>query len=395
MSELPVPHGPEQLTPEWLTAALRQGGLLQDAALRGFEADEIGAGQAFVGQTLRLHLDYEDTSPSPVSRGRPAPSASIPNIQHSTLNAHRLTPNAQRPSSIIAKFPSANPTNREIGARYHSYDDEIRFYREIAPGIPMRIPRCYYTGMCEETQDYLLLLEDLAPARPGDQVAGCTVAEAADALRALARFHSAWWERCGENVFSWMEPLGNFSDSIQGLYASNWQPYLRHVGSLPDTIRALGERLMDCGGWAWLQLSQSPCTIIHGDYRLDNMLFPPIPGGDPIAIVDWQTIRRGHAMYDAGYFLCESLNVDERRAAEKELVELYHATLTGSGVQGYDLDRCWRDYRLSLLATMSRFVVVFGTLDMSNPRATELMHCMTDRLVAAVIDLDPGALLPG
>ena len=43
--------------------------------------------------------------------------------------------------------------------------------------------------------------------------------------------------------------------------------------------------------------------LVHGDYRLDNMLFGE-PGADrPLTVVDWQTVTWGPAMTDVAYFL--------------------------------------------------------------------------------------------
>ena len=52
---------------------------------------------------------------------------------------------------------------------------------------------------------------------------------------------------------------------------------------------------------------------MHGDYRLDNMLFGQ-PGADrPLTVVDWQTVTWGPAMTDVAYFLGCALADDVRR----------------------------------------------------------------------------------
>ena len=53
--------------------------------------------------------------------------------------------------------------------------------------------------------------------------------------------------------------------------------------------------------------------LVHGDYRLDNMLFGE-PGADrPLTVVDWQTVTWGPAMTDVAYFLGCALPDDLRR----------------------------------------------------------------------------------
>src|SRR5262249_20964078 len=155
---------PEDLTAAWLTQALREAGPLPDGSVASFEAHEIGQGTGFIGQTIRVKLTYEGVARadrSPVlhtHRGYPPGRRGGPGQLDSTPNPQRPAPSHEFPASLVAKFPSAHAANREFGARYHFYDSEIYFYREIAPLAPIRIPRCYYTGMDEATGSYLLLL---------------------------------------------------------------------------------------------------------------------------------------------------------------------------------------------------------------------------------------------
>src|SRR5262249_30982820 len=155
---------------------------------------------------------------------------------------------------------------------------------------------------------FLLLLEDLAPARCGDQVAGCSPEDAETAIRAIGKFHATWWESPRLEALAWMPLLDHFVAPYHDSFRKAWAPFVEKEGDrLPPAVRRIGEHLEACFPIAWEQLARPPRTIAHGDFRLDNLLFPPIPGGDSIAVVDWQGTRRGHGMFDAGYFLCESL----------------------------------------------------------------------------------------
>ena len=88
--------------------------------------------------------------------------------------------------------------------------------------------------------------------------------------------------------------------------------------------------------------------MIHGDYRLDNLMFSTTEDDDVVA-VDWQTMIVGPPTRDVAYFLGTSLDVDDRRAAEEQLVASYHRALVARGVDGYDADRCFDDYRVGQL----------------------------------------------
>ncbi len=67
--------------------------------------------------------------------------------------------------------------------------------------------------------------------------------------------------------------------------------------------------------------------LVHGDYRLDNMLFGQ-PGADrPLTVVDWQTVAWGPAMTDVAYFLGCALPTDLRREGYDDLLGGYHEAL--------------------------------------------------------------------
>jgi aminoglycoside phosphotransferase (APT) family kinase protein len=46
---------------------------------------------------------------------------------------------------------------------------------------------------------------------------------------------------------------------------------------------------------------QGPATIVHGDYRLDNMILSP--GGEVAAVVDWELCTLGDPLADVGLLL--------------------------------------------------------------------------------------------
>ena len=139
MTMLKIPAGPRELTAEWLTHALRQTGTITDAAVVSFDNNLIAEGVGLMGQLARLSLRYNV----------PEPGA---------------------PRSLIAKFPAASEENRKIGNIFRIYEREIRFYEEIAGDVDLRTPRRYFSAMDVEAGEYVLLLEDLAPARVGDQL---------------------------------------------------------------------------------------------------------------------------------------------------------------------------------------------------------------------------------
>jgi aminoglycoside phosphotransferase (APT) family kinase protein len=73
---------------------------------------------------------------------------------------------------------------------------------------------------------------------------------------------------------------------------------------------------------------------MHGDYRLDNLLFDP--ERTRVTVVDWQTMGVGLPARDLSYFTATSLMPEVRADLEKGLVDDYHTSLLGHGVTSYD-----------------------------------------------------------
>ena len=55
----------------------------------------------------------------------------------------------------------------------------------------------------------------------------------------------------------------------------------------------------------WLLAEPDRFSLMHGDYRLDNMLFDP--DRTRVTVVDWQTLGVGLPARDLAYFLATSL----------------------------------------------------------------------------------------
>ncbi len=365
MAKLKIPAGPDELTPEWLTHALRQTGTIEDASVKAFEAETIAEGVGLIGQLARLKLQYD-------------------------------RPEAGGPATLIAKFPAEAEENREIGNLLRFYEREVRFYEEIAGEVDLQTPRCYYSAMDTEADEYVLLLEDLAPARVGDQVAGCSGREAELALHHLAKFHATWWESPRLAEMNWI-PHANapIHRSVQESYQQAWDPFREKFSDrLPDSILETGERLGMNIYDVQDRLTEPPQTIVHGDYRFDNLFFDAPEGAASLTVIDWQIISRGRGLYDVGYFMSQSVEPGARKAIEMESLRTYHGLLQENGVRGYDFDQCLHDYRLATLYCLVYPVIVGGTLDLSNERGLALATAIIERSVAAILDLDAGELLP-
>lgn len=346
----PIPRRPEDVTPTWL------GGVL-NADVRSVDTAPIGTGQT--GATYRLTVRYGTET--------------------------------DLPASFAIKLPSQDDTVRDRVAI--GYRSEHAFYHNVADLVQIPIPRNFHCEIGGEGADFVLLLADMAPAEQGDQIAGCSAAEARLAVRALAGLHAP----------SWCEPKltdfpGIAMPKPDAAMASGMGDVAKMATDL--TLDKLGDR-MTAEDRATLSASMSMVTpwlltepdrfaLLHGDYRLDNMLFDP--DRTQITVVDWQTLGSGLPARDLAYFTGTSLDPVTRAAAERDLVAEYHAGLVALGVAGYDAQTCWRDYRLGML--QAPLIIVFGVaFANATERGDDMMLVMAERSCRAIRELDTLALI--
>ena len=134
----------------------------------------------------------------------------------------------------------------------------------------------------------------------------------------------------------------------------------------------------------WLLAERDRFALLHGDYRLDNLLF--FPDAAAVTVVDWQTLGVGLPARDLAYFAATSLKPELRASIEHDLVDEYHRALTGYGVTGYDRETCWHDYRLGIMQALliSALGFAFAT---STERGDDMMLAMLARGCQAIREL--------
>lgn len=306
---------------------------------------------------------------------------------------YRLTlrsPGGDVPTTMLAKLPAPDPGARELLANV--YRSEMRFYDVIAPTVDVRVPATYYAEMSPDSGDFTLLMEDLSPREQGDQLEGCSVAQAADSVVNLAGLHGPRW--CDPTLLDidGMQINGPEDAAIMAeLYGPATEIFIDALDDLlaPEDVVTLREVVPIIEAWALARAERF--GLVHGDYRLDNLMFPPDQAPGVVAL-DWQTLSLALPARDLAYFLGTSLSVDGRRAHERELVAAYHQALTSYDVQKYSLEDCWEDYRFAMVQgpLVSVFGCAYGT---RTERGDRMFAAMVARSCAAIRDLDSLALV--
>jgi hypothetical protein len=349
---------PEELTADWLTAALRSGGLLGDASVRRFSVEPVGTGQ--MGDSFRICFEPE--------------------------------PPDRTPRSIVGKFTAADEQSRSTGVSMRTSEVEVRFYQEVAPTLPARTAACYYADVDPASARFVLLLEDLAPRAAGDQVAGCTLDEAALALEELAKVHAPRWGDPSLEQLDWLNRRDRQSlDVLTAIFPHLWTGFAeRYHPRLSEQVVRVGDAFFPRIG-EYLNRQEKPCTVQHADYRVDNLLFGG-PADSPLAIVDWQTVTVGPGAADVAYFMGGSLPTEMRHRNERELLSHYLEVAATHGLQGYTFDDLWLDYRRH---AYSGLIMAVGAAMMvaRTERGDDMFLAMAHRHAAHVEDMEALSLL--
>lgn len=365
MTDLPIPNGPEELSPDWLTAALRRGGSLTDAvSVLEFEPTVLGTGKGFTGRVLRLDVKYDGET--------------------------------RAPRAIIAKFPPAVDQAREVLHSYRLYEREMGFYREMADRVNFRVPAYYYGNLDLESGRFILLLEDLAPARPYEILEGVPPEEARLVIRDMARHHAMWWGVAELQGLGWLPSFDEQAADDELKYAAARPVFLERVGSLLQPgVAQLGEDLLDRIASIRRRIASPPWTFLHGDFHPNNLFLLEVGGERELRVVDWQVCSRGQGARDLMYFITTALTAEDCEANEEDLLALYHSELAAHGVRGLSLDQLREHYRFSILDLLHFFTVVIAILDFEvNDEARAVRDLLIARWGGAIHRHDPRDLLP-
>jgi hypothetical protein len=348
----------DSINPQWFNDCFTAAGLT--GSVRGFEAARVGTGQ--IGKCVRYVFDFDDQGNLPLS--------------------------------VIGKYPSDDESSRQTGVALHNFLREVRFYQELQSRVTIRTPRCYYAEILNEGPEFFLLLEDLTPAEQGDQLAGCSPEVAQAALQELVGLQAPAW--CDESLheLKWlrdadkvneMDTMALYRQTLPG-FVERYGPHLQ--GDEIDIIKRVGEAQHTPLNADFPEVF----SLVHVDYRLDNLMIKQHDSGLSVAAVDWQSITLGAPMNDVAYFIGAGLEPEVRQPVEEDLVRGYHQGLMSASVVDYSWEDCWLGYRRGAFAGFA-VTVVASMLVQRTDRGDTMFTTMARRHARHAIDLNAGEFL--
>lgn len=377
-----IPVEADDLTAEWFTEILG-GGEGGGSTVTAVEVDEIGEGVGFVGQVHRCRLEWSES-------------------------------NDDLPRSVIIKLPTTNETNRGLGETLALFEREITVYRDLGTDLELPMPEMLYSAFdphpapgiervivsvldrlplrwinwvlakllvlgAKSPRRYVLVIEDIADARPPTQADGGSVADAVESLRTLARSHAHTWNDTSlpeRSPLIW--PLDRGMRIVQAGYIKNKQPFIDTFPDfVDDAMVARLDRVQDELVELAAGLTEAPTVMLHGDYRLDNILFR---SSGELVVLDYQSVAYGRPAWDVAYFITTALTADNH-AAETELLSAYHGELVAAGVTDFSMEQLTHDVRVSIDVLAHRLVLAEELLDTDRGDQESLGHIMTKRVL--------------
>jgi hypothetical protein len=166
----------EGISAPWLTEVLRDAGVLRRATVRAVDVRAIGEGVGFLSGRARVTMSYDQTEEG-------------------------------APPTVVVKLPASIKAGADFAVSMHAYEREIRFYREVAPRTPIRVPRVFATIMEPADNVFILVMEDLKGLTVGDQVTGLSRAQVLAAARTIAPLHALWWNGDQRQLLPWVPSI--------------------------------------------------------------------------------------------------------------------------------------------------------------------------------------------
>ncbi|MDH3644410.1 MAG: histidine phosphatase family protein [Gammaproteobacteria bacterium] len=350
----------DELTNDWLQKVMSPH--LDGATIAGFSPQVIGVGEGFMGQLARLAVTYtEDTGTAP--------------------------------RSLIAKFAATRADTREMARDQNLYRREIGFYRDIGQDVGIRVPVCYYSDFNEETQSFVMLLEDMAPGEASDQVLGTSKETSRQVIEHFARLHAKWWNSDKLDGYVWAKWIINempMEEALARLRENTRQ--VEETGSF-DAYPEMKRLMYLLPPLFRMQPAPPyPFSLTHGDLRSDNIIQPSAEGGE-FCVLDWQLAGKGDPVNDIARWMAQSITIEDRRETEQELLKLYHGKLIEHGVTGYSYKAFINAYKMNLIVILVMFSMSIDSVDRSSDRAKALFHQFYSRLDSALLDWELEKLL--
>eukprot|EP00941_MAST-03F_sp_MAST-3F-sp1_P004488 g4488.t1 len=359
------------LTAKSITELLRQGGHLEDDnSVVSVETIPFAAGEGLLSTLFRLKCTYECET--------------------------------DLPNSFVCKLSPTEVKARIICEVLGLFLTEAEYYkRDFRLYTGLDSPKCYYAGK-DSFGRFCCLLEDMAPAKTGNQVDGVEIEQATECIQIIARLHAKF----RGNVEN--DPKLDFVCRIDDrtywdLVADAYKKAMKQLAKNCRKFRCTNVDGFPKFGVDWfhywdnfmrvLRLKESRFvpTLLHGDFRAVNIFFnsPTTIGDNPgtkgVRFIDFQLLKSGFGAHELHYFLSSSLTIEKRKKEEPKLLQLYYETLVKKEVD-ITFEDVVREYQMGAATPLIVWVIGANDTDTSSENGSLIVRKMLERAWSSIQD---------
>lgn len=281
------------------------------------------------------------------------------------------------PNTMACKTASSKIAMKILSKLVNMTKTEIGFLRMLQSdeSAGLRVPKLYYAYHNSRTEHFIVLMQDMRPARPGKQLRGCQVAEAHGVLQVLAQMHGHYWENYQAALRWTVMPNDPKKRFLSFVLADAWPKFIRwasphaEAGTLPslEVAKSVAQEVLSSQGQWMQEMAKPPLTVIHGDCHSENYLWPEgaAASGEKIIAIDFQLATVGQGLFDVANFLLLSMDSELLQKEEEELLMFYHTKLAASIAVEFTMEEFRNRYAAGMVYTLILEAVGQGTMDTS------------------------------
>tara|TARA_Y100000590_G_scaffold465916_1_gene639636 strand:+ start:909 stop:2120 length:1212 start_codon:yes stop_codon:yes gene_type:complete len=387
-----IPQTAEEITTDWLTDCLREGGVAKSSSVISFSSKEPESGEGFSGLTLRVDLEWD-------------------NFEESL------------PDSVLVKFPSTDKKNRALIERDGAYDREFDFYERFSDRFPVRVPKLFYSArdpiakiesrrkvnkglellpdgaskflggharqfIRSSGRRYALIVEYIQEARTTTTEGLASERDLVEILNSLAVVHSHWWRHPllvdDREGVAW-PTVTHTPKLMNGLYrgsrdrviSNNPELFTPELVSLTDWF---ADNVVEA-----VEFLNEPLALLRGDTRTDNMLFTD----EGLVMVDFGSFSSGRPTCDVANLLSSCIEPGPTALhAYQHFVDIYHEALISNGISDYPKNQYENDMKVCLILQAYLLVLAAAHYE-ADYGENSLVKIWAERLVALLPQKSP------
>ena len=268
---------------------------------------------------------------------------------------------------------------------------EGRFCVDIAPGLDIEAPLGHYFALDEENFRGVVITEDLCHYKDADfcdENTSISRSEAEDAVKLLANLHGTFYDHKNlTDQYPWLRLWYDVYTAGVSMRDQHNRAMVEARDVIPASLHDKGDSIFDACIDSLAISTSRPLTLIHSDVHLRNWYKT---GSGQMGLGDWQCCSICNWERDFAYAVSTLLTVEDRRAWEKDLLQIYLDELSRVTDQNFDFDEAFIGYRRFLPAALLMFTPTLCPAEIlpDDMQPKEASLVLIERITAAIEDLD-------